>query len=156
MTWWAIAYILLAVLLCGSVWLAAPKRTWAAVSAICVFVLFVLSFGMTEGIGRPKPVRIEWRDPSKVILLAHKFVEGKAIYLWISVPGNDTPMAYVLPWSLETAKDIQRAQREGKGQRGVVIEDLFKKSWENRKPMIYAMPQRAMPPKQGEYGPDGT
>ena len=154
MTWWVATYLLLTVLLCASLWLSAPIRTWRVVSACSVFAVFVLSFGMAEGLGNAKPIRLEWREPQKVSMLAHKFVEGKAIYVWLAIPGNDAPVAYVLPWSLDMAKDIRRAEREGRGQRGVVVEDLFRHSWENRKPKVFAAPQPAMPPKN--YGPDGT
>ena len=73
--------------------------------------------------------------------------------VWLTMPGSPEPCAYVLPWSIEAAQQLQnamsQADSEGRGSMGIP----FEASLDDRKLMFYAMPQPAMPAK--DY-PDST
>ena len=123
----------------------------------------------------PKPHYLEWRE-GETALLAHSWIEGEAIFLWVRWPDEDMPRAYRLPWSEETAEQIEKAQqtveaeggetvvefREGlTGENAMVAENEadvrldFELSLEERRPpTIYALPQPTPPAKPAaEQGP---
>ena len=81
-------------------------------------------------------------------------IENEAIYVWLVMPGATEPCAYVLPWSLEAAQQLQDAMNQAEADgTGVRMGIPFEASLDDREPMFYAMPQPAMPAK--DY-PDST
>ena len=81
-------------------------------------------------------------------------VENEAIYVWLIMPGSSEPSAYVLPWSVEAAQQLQDAMSQAEADGTAVRMAMpFESSLDDREPMFYAMPQPAMPPK--DY-PDGS
>jgi len=110
----------------------------------------------------PKPHFLEWRD-GETALLAHDWVEGEAIYLWVRWPDEDMPRAYRLPWSEETAQQIEQAEQANEAEGGETVVEFregvggdtammaenenespfdFEFSLEQRQPpSIYALPQ---------------
>ena len=116
----------------------------------------------------PKPHFLELRG-GETALLAHDWVEGEAIYLWVRWPEEDAPRAYRLPWSEETAQQIEQAEQANEAQGGEMVVEFqegiggetpmtaenetdvpyeFEFSLEHRQPpVIYALPQPKPPAK---------
>jgi hypothetical protein len=149
--------IVFALLLGAFVFLILPRaglaRRTLSVGVFLVLIGIVYG-GAVELLGRPKPLRLEWRDAAHAQVLSALPVESKAIYLWLVMPGAAEPSAYVLPWSLQAAQQLQEAmsQAEADGT-GVRMTLPFEPSLDDREPMFYALPQPAMPPKDYEGGP---
>ena len=108
----------------------------------------------------PKPHYLEWRS-GQTELVAQSWVEGEAIYLWVRWPGEAAPRAYRLPWSEETARQIEEAAAETAEEGGEIAVAFqgpdgpetgetasLEFSLEQRElPMIYALPQPRPPDK---------
>ena len=129
-----------------------PRKLWVKLSALLAATAFMpLAYGsLSELLSRPKPVSLEWaqRKVKEASVLAASVQEGAAIYLWIKMPEIAEPRAYQLPWNKETAKQLQKAQREAqKNKNGVRIRLPFDGTNDPRKRMFYAPPQRPLPPK---------
>lgn len=129
-----------------------PRNGWLKMSAIAVTALFLpLAYGsISELLSRPKPVSLEWarRAMPEAQLIGASLQEGKAIYIWLQTPDSPEPRAYELPWSKETAKQLQRAQRAAKKSKsGVRIRNPFDADRDRRKPMFYAEPRKPLPAK---------
>lgn len=130
-----------------------PRAGWVKISAIVVTALFLpLSYGsISELLSRPKPVSMEWarRAMPEAQLIGASLQEGKAIYIWLQTPESAEPRAYQLPWSKETAKQLQEAQRRARESKtGVKVRRPFDADRDPRKPMFYAEPRRPLPAKQ--------
>ena len=64
------------------------------------------------------------------------------------MPGSPEPRAYVLPWSVEAAQQLQDAMSQAEADGTAVRMTMpFEASLDEREPMFYAMPQPAMPAK---------
>jgi hypothetical protein len=121
---------------------------------IFVVLIAVVYGGSIELLGRPKPLRLEWRGASDAQVLSAMPVENEAIYVWLIMPGASEPRAYVLPWSLEAAQQLQEAMNQAEADGSAVHMAMpFEASLDDREPMFYPMPQPAMPAK--EY-PEGS
>jgi hypothetical protein len=146
-----ISAIVFALLLGTFVFLILPRaglarRTFSA--GIFVVLIAVVYGGSIELLGRPKPLRLEWRGTADAQVLGAMPVENEAIYVWLIMPGSSEPCAYVLPWSVEVAQQLQDAMNRAEAEGTAVRMGLpFEASLDDREPMFYAMPQPAMPPK---------
>ena len=81
-------------------------------------------------------------------MLAADMREGEAIYLWLRMQDIAEPRAYVLPWSIEAAKQLHRAQGEAeKVGAAVLMRGPFIDGDEGGEQMFYAQPQKPLPPK---------
>lgn len=122
----------------------------------------------------PKPHFLEWRD-GETSLIAHNWIEGEAIFLWVRWPDESAPRAYRLPWSEETAEQIEEAQEAVEAEGGEAVVEFregptgdlamvegtesgermdFELSLEDRQPpTIYALPQ-PVPPAKPTTEPD--
>lgn len=133
-----------------SIW--ADRRLFVKGVALIAAALFLpLAYAsMVDLMSRPKPIDLEWwRTAAKeATVLGSKIREKKAIDLWLQLPGDDEPRAYVLPWNRDTAEKLQKATQEAQ-QNGssVRMRMPFEPSLDDREPKFYAMPQPAMPPK---------
>ncbi len=94
-------------------------------------------------LSRPKPVGLElFGAPEPVLVLHHTFEEGRAIYVLLQ---RDTPRLYSLPWSEETAQQLQDAVRAAEGQ-GTAVLMRFNRDAEIDEPQFYAIPQQQARP----------
>ena len=151
-----ISAIVFALLLGAFVFLILPRAGTARRTlsvGIFVILIAVVYGGGVELLGRPKPLRLEWRDAADAQVLSAVPVENEGIFIWLVTPDSFEPRAYVLPWSLQAAQQLQEAlsQAEANGT-GVRMTMPFADSLDDREPMFYAMPQPAMPPKDYEGG----
>lgn len=106
--------------------------------------------GFVDLLSKPKSVTMEWVMTSvpEASVLAATMRERQAIYLWIKFDDIPEPRAYVLPWSLETAKQLQRAMRQAQANgTGVRMRRPFEANTESSELVFYAEPQPALPPK---------
>jgi len=109
--------------------------------------------GSIELLGRPKPLRLEWRGAAEAKVLSAVPVENEAIYLWLDMPGAPEPRAYVLPWSLQQAQQLQTAMSEAEANgTGVRMSLPLEGGLDTRDPKFYAMPQPALPAKDYDGG----
>ncbi len=115
MTW--LIYILAIVLAFGTfTFLAVPKGRWKIAAVLTFIALTGTVFaGSFELLGRPKPISLEFHDLKGSTILAYTLVEGEAIFLWID--RNGEPLTIVLPWSTQSAQEVQDAV-EGAGKIG--------------------------------------
>ena len=152
-----VSAIVFALLLGGFVFLILPRaglaRRTLSVGLFVVLIAVVYGGGI-ELLGRPKPLRLEWRDAADAQVLGALPVENQAIYLWLVTPASPEPRAYVLPWSVQAAQQLQDALSEAQANGTAVQMTLpFEASLDDRAPMFYAMPQPAMPPKDHQDDP---
>jgi hypothetical protein len=123
--------------------------------SVGIFVLLIALVygGSIELLGRPKPLRLEWRDAADAQVVSAVPVENKAIYVWLMMPKSSEPCAYVLPWSLQAVQQLQEAMSQAEADGTAVRMTMpFESSLEDREPMFYAVPQPAMPPKDYQQG----
>lgn len=130
----------------------APHMLWMRIGAVVLSgVLMITAYaGFAALLGRPKPANLEFGAgiAEEVTVLASDLREGQAIYLWLQMDHIEEPRAYVLPWSMEAARQLHRAQGEAE-QNGTTVRMsrafLDREDYPER--MFYAEPQRALPPK---------
>jgi hypothetical protein len=146
--------LVFAVALGAFVFLLLPRaktRQRAALSVGFVLLVGIAYAGSVDLLSRPKPWRFEWRDLGKAKVLAADMREGSAIYVWLQDGKTDEPRAYVLPWSQQTAQQLQGAMRDAQNQgTEVQMSQATEDGTDRRKPMFYALPQRPLPDK--DYG----
>lgn len=143
----------------ASIAIGAPRKTWVRVTAFGIALLFLpIGYGTFAALlSRPKPVDLEWaRQAShEATVLGATIAEDEAIYLWLQFSDLKEPRAYVLPWSRELAQELQEAMREAEqNDTGVVMNLPFEPSFDSREPRFYALPQPALPPKDGGRAPE--
>lgn len=139
--------------------IAAPRRAWVRLTSIAVAALFVpLGYAaLSDLLSRPKPVDLEWarQATGEATLLGATIAEDKGIYVWLQLADLPEPRAYVLPWDRELAQELQDAMNEAeRNGSGVVMNLPFEPSLDPREPRFYALPQPALPPKDGAPAPD--
>jgi hypothetical protein len=146
-----ISAVCFALLLGAFVFLVLPRgRVWQRTASASVFVLLiaVVYAGSIELLGRPKPVRLEWRDMEKAQVLAANMRENEAIYLWLQFDGAPEPKVYTLPWSMQTAQNLQNAMEESEATgTGVEMTMSLESGLDDREPKFHATPQPALPDK---------
>lgn len=133
------------------VFVVLPIRGWrAAVGTLLFLLLSASTFAVGfAAIGLPRPMFVWDRlilDEARIISALP--VEDQAIYLWLEVPGKSEPIVYSIPWSIEAAKSLQQAMREGESTgSGAVMTFESEGGLDDQDPKFYAMPQPANPPK---------
>jgi hypothetical protein len=144
-----------ALLLGAFVFLVLPRgRLWQRTASAGLFVVLVaiVYAGAAEILGRPKPLRMEWRDPQHAKVLASSMRENDAIYLWLQFDNGAEPRAYRLPWSIEAAQQLQTATQQGEAS-GTGVQMTMTagdRGLDEREPKFYAEPQAPLPDKN--YG----
>jgi hypothetical protein len=132
-------------------------RLWQRTLSAGLFVVLVVVVygGSAELLGRPKPMRLEWRDAQHAKVLGSSLRENDAIYLWLQFDNGSEPRAYRLPWSIEAAQQLQTATQEGEANgTGVQMSMSGEVGLDQREPKFYAEPQQALPDKNyGRIGP---
>ena len=148
-----------ALLLGAFIFLVLPRgRPWQRTASASLFVVLVAIVygGAAEILGRPKPLRMEWRDQQHAKVLASSVRENDSIYLWLQFDDGAEPRSYRLPWSIEAAQQLQTATREGEAN-GTGVEMTMtagERGLDNREPKFYAEPQAPLPDKN--YGRIGA
>jgi hypothetical protein len=144
---WALVAAALASL---SIW--SPRRLPAKLAALgATALLLPLTYASLAGLlSRPKPATLEWAQAqaAEAAVLGASIREGEGIYLWLQFPGIPEPRAYVLPWDRKLAQQLQEARRQAeRNGSGLAMRMPFERSWDDREPKFYALPQPALPPK---------
>jgi hypothetical protein len=141
-----------ALLLGAYVFLVLPRaRVEQRVVSVGVFLILIglVYGGATELLSRPKPLRLEWRDAGKTEVISAVPIEDEAIYLWLSMPDEREPRAYVLPWSRDAAQQLQDATNKAEADGGAVEMAMSRGQGPDTddEPLFYARPQPPMPEK---------
>lgn len=105
-------------------------------------------------LGRAKPVTLEWlgSNVQEATVLSATMVENEAIYL--TLLWQQEPNLYRLPWNRRMAEQLQEAQREAQRNGTQPMMRLpFERSWDDREPRFYALPQPKMPDKPYQNNP---
>jgi hypothetical protein len=122
---------------------------------IGAIVLAVSLFGSgyvttVELLGRPKPIDTEWFGAhlAEARVVAADMHEDVAIYLWLAVEGEESPRSYALPWSDQSAQQLNDAMQEAEEEgTDVQMRDPFDGAPDDEEPMFYAAPEVPLPPK---------
>jgi hypothetical protein len=151
-----ISALVFALLLGAFIFLILPRAgLMRRALSVGIFVLLIALVygGSIELLGRPKPLRLEWRNAADAEVISAIPIENEAIYVWLMMPESSVPCAYVLPWSLQAAQQLQDAMTQAEVDGTAVrMTTPFAASLDDREPMFYAMPQPAMPPKDYQNG----
>lgn len=152
-----ISAVVFALLLGAFVFLVLPRgRVWQRAVSATVFVLLIALVygGSIELLGRPKPVRLEWRGMENAQVLGASMRENEAIYLWLQFDGIAEPKVYALPWSMQTAQELQNAMQQGESTgTGVEMTMSLESGLDDREPKFHPIPQSALPNKNYSTGP---
>ena len=147
-----VGFVVLATVL-GLVAVWARRRLWVRAGAglMAGGLMGLQFFALTDLLSRPKPTTLAYGHEAvdEAMVLAATIDEGKAIYLWLRVPGATEPRYFVMDWRHEDAVDLQRAIREA-GHHGsaVIMRSPFEKSLDDRpQPRFYDLPRIELPPK---------
>jgi hypothetical protein len=151
------AAVAFALLLGTFIFLVLPRgRLWQRATSATVFLVLiaVVYGGSIELLSRPKPLRLElWQEADKAKVLGASMREGEAIYVWLQFPGTDEPRAYILPWDMKMAQQLQNAMQEGQSNgTDVNMSKPFDSGLDDREPKFYATPQQALPDKNYSGG----
>ena len=139
-----------------AVWLAVhqPMRSWrrVAIAGLGAAALAVTAFGITEALGRPKPVGMEMLHSAgdgDAELLGVRVVPDVEIFVWVLLPGETEPRAFVLPWNSDQAEQLQKAMAEGNGENGngAAMRMPFDGGNDPSDMMAWPLPQPARPEK---------
>ena len=109
----------------ASIAIWSPRRLWirtiALTIGICMLPLGYMS--LAELLSKPKPKQLAWfeRNVSKAQILGISFAEGKAIYLWMRLPGSIEPRYYSFPWSQKIAESLQDEMEEASKKNGKLM-----------------------------------
>lgn len=146
------AAVVLAAAALTSITVRARRELWAKVAALALAALLMATayVSLVDLLGRPKPASMEWVKGAvpEATVLGASMREDEAIYLWLQFDGVQEPRAYVLPWSMETAKQLQRATREAEAQGAPVrMRRPFESTPDPNEPLFYPEPQPPLPPK---------
>jgi hypothetical protein len=151
-----IAAAIFALLLGAYIFVVLPQADFArrtfSVATFLILIAIVYG-GAAELLGRPKPLRLEWRDAEKAQVVSAVPVENVAIYMWLTMPGSQEPRAYTLPWSPEAAQQLQDAMTKAETDGTAVEMSMpFDMGEGHGEPMFYAKPQPPLPVKTYQSG----
>ena len=128
---------------------------WRKYVALLLFVSLIVTgyVSIVELLGRPKPSRLATivsENASATVVAAHS-IENKAIYIWLLRDGTIQPIAYELPWSLETAKKLRNAQTLAKTRGGNVRMSVNKnRGMAEGEWVFHAAPVEKLPAKRAQ------
>jgi len=148
-------YIACAILITALAWIAVGRNRGIKVRSIAVLLVAALlptGFGaVSELLSRPKPMAAEWieRHLDEAIVVSSVMQEDEAIYLWLQLPNQEEPRAYVLPWNENTAQQLAKMEAEGEEtDQSVSMRNPFKPQEKTEsEPQFYVSPPPALPPK---------
>ncbi len=133
----------------------APRSSAPKLAALVLTALLMAGGygGLMEVLGRPKPLEVAWtaEKAGETTVVAARFREGEAIYLWLESEEAPVPRAYVLPWSMENAKQLNEATRQAEAEGTVVqMRKQSEAETETDEPLFYARPQAPLPEKTAQ------
>lgn len=103
----------------------APRVTRVRLAAVVLAAVFipVAYVQMLEMLSKPKPMSLEWFQGTtdRAVVLGAHFDEGKAIYLWLFLPGETAPRYYKIPWNVHLAERLEDAVDDAVKTRSTVI-----------------------------------
>ncbi len=150
MGWFAVFVMVGAALASIAVWTPRRLRWKASAVALTAALSAAAYISLIDLLGRPKPVGMELASTvlSDATVVATELQEPDAIYLWLRLDDWATPRAYALPWSLDTARQLQEMMQaaEERGSAVRVKQDLAE-NLDPNEPLFYVAPQEALPPK---------
>ena len=109
----------------ASIAIWSPRRVWirtlALAIGLCMLPLGYIS--LAELLSKPKPKQLAWfeRNVDRAHILGIDFAEGKAIYLWMRLPGSIEPRYYKFRWSQKIAESLQDEMEEASKQNGKLM-----------------------------------
>ncbi|MEQ8394408.1 hypothetical protein [Thalassobaculum sp.] len=141
----------------GLVWLIATSATSPGVrrSTLALAIIQVALFyaATSDLLGRPKPVEIELLSSrlERSEVLAQHLRQDEAIFLWLRAKTGGDPIAYRLPWSEQTARQLYEAGQQVEQQGGSVELTMQgedgTEGGEGGDPTVGWVPPTAPPPK---------
>lgn len=147
----AVVVVLTAALAGIAIWAPRSLRLKLTALGTIALLLPVTYLSLTELLGRPKPVDLEWSHTvfTDANVLAMDLREDEAIYLWLQADGTSAPRAYVLPWDLNVARQLYAAQQSAQTQGTPLRMRRMdpNQSDDDVEPMFYAAPQPRPPSK---------
>lgn len=131
------------------------RRRFARAMVVALFALAALTaaVGLLLQRGLPRPVALDaLRASAEEATVQGVVLEpDRAIYLWLSLPGSEQPIALAAPWSEPLARQIVEAQAKAKKDGRAVkakLKRLYEPTLDDQEPMFYPEPQPALPEKQ--------
>jgi hypothetical protein len=101
--------------------------------------------GMMHALSRPRPLYITSSTEAEVF--AYAIREPESIYLWLKLPGVNEPRSFVIPYTLEKAKELKgatdAARETGRNARMLPPED-----GDPTEPVFHPPPPPAHRPKE--------
>lgn len=146
------AFVAAAILLGVYVLAVLPASGWRLrAGATLLGAVYLITFAtMIQALGRPKPIRIELAALDQSEVISALPIEDEAIYLWLRLPNEMDPRAYVMPWDLQQAQELMKARGEAEeAGTGVKMGLPSDEGLDDREPMFYAEPQPPSPLKGG-------
>ena len=121
-------------------------------SVVVLFALVLIGyFYLLNLLGRPQPIEHASFEGSEqdATVLATSIDEGKAIYLWLRIPGINQPRYYRMNWDHEVATSLKRAIDQSlRDNTSIQLNLEYETSLENRQmPKFYNLPQPRLPMK---------
>ncbi|MGI9524688.1 MAG: hypothetical protein ACR2PG_23915 [Hyphomicrobiaceae bacterium] len=109
----------------ASIAIWSPRRVWIRTVALAIG-LGMLPLGymsLAQLLSKPKPKQLAWfeRNVARAHILGISFAEGKAIYLWMRLPGSIEPRYYSFPWSQKIAESLQDEMEAASKQNGKLM-----------------------------------
>lgn len=100
-----IALAVLAVIVGAYVLLSLSRHGWRKIGGPAFFGLTLLAIcaGTVFAMGLPRPLWTFFYSTGEYRLLNWSYVEGKAIFLWVTPADDGDPIVVELPWSEKTA-----------------------------------------------------
>lgn len=118
------------------------RRIGGAAAAI-----IFLFFSILNTTGTPRALLLANLKAQEATVLAMEIIPDEEVFLWVQFLDETRPMYVQLPWNSEFVEQMQSLlQGREDGENGAVILK-FEPSWDDRPPMLYAMPQPALPNK---------
>ncbi len=118
-----------------AIWAPRPTRVRVTALVIAMFFIPVVYVQSIEMLSKPKPMSFEWyeRNESKAVLIGITLDEGKAIYLWLQLPGSTEPRNYEVPWNLRLAEKLEDAVDDAVRRNSTIVlnNPFIKRSFED-------------------------
>lgn len=160
MIYFLVAFLSLALLAAVFSYILLPAHvaSWRRALIACAVTLLVpaLFFGYSDMLGRPKPERLEVVRLKALegTVLASDMEPGRGIFLWLRLEGHNAPFSYSIPWDEKFAESLRKAEERSQQHQNGGVRLRFDHSWDLGPPMLYEVPQEALPPKMGVPAPE--
>jgi hypothetical protein len=151
MSWYLAAVLGFTALLGGFIFALVPSGRWRIAGvATYVMLVAVIFAGAIDGLGRAKPLPLEWRRLAGDQIIAFIPVEGKEIFVWVVHDG--APLSIILPWNAKHAQELQDGiARMGDGGGDLQFSDNIDGTPDapGNGEITKTLPPKSLPPKSG-------